>query len=456
MGLLRDIALVPIVKTSSQNVIKFEAFAYNFYKANSFYKAGSSNVSSYSNEIFSGGIFSITPGTSERYRDTSGSTSFSKHNILTPVLEVFEQSSISSVLYNLHSEYNRGKAIDQVIDAWDAKVRDSSAVTSMLQLVQDSNQRPASMLFYPIAPESDDDELVGFIRAVHDWDTVLRDAVPANAENMQIVISDGIQLATFLVATDSVTFIGWGDFHDRTYDRYRKTYTPNNSKTGYMRYSFSIYPTAEFFPQDVMAISIVSCIAVVAFVLLFTSAFLVHDIHLQGQLQQQLEMLTLKQKFVRFISHEIRTPMNAVCIGLKLLMDEVEHSLTYLQGEMALRGIGHNDDAGSVTQSEAELALAEADPPASVVGESKRDSDTMQLKGGIDLCTDMVSKLKSWSQLLKEVEESSNRSVSILNELLSYDEIQQKTMSIQREFLPVWDIISSAVSPFSIQARYAT
>eukprot|EP01035_Chromulina_nebulosa_P031276 gene31276-41674_t len=274
MGLLRDIALVPIVKTSSQNVIKFEAFAYNFYKANSFYKAGSSNVSSYSNEIFSGGIFSITPGTSERYRDTSGSTSFSKHNILTPVLEVFEQSSISSVLYNLHSEYNRGKAIDQVIDAWDAKVRDSSAVTSMLQLVQDSNQRPASMLFYPIAPESDDDELVGFIRAVHDWDTVLRDAVPANAENMQIVISDGIQLATFLVATDSVTFIGWGDFHDRTYDRYRKTYTPNNSKTGYMRYSFSIYPTAEFFPQDVMAISIVSCIAVVAFVLLFTSAFL--------------------------------------------------------------------------------------------------------------------------------------------------------------------------------------
>lgn len=122
---------------------------------------------------------------------------------------------------------------------------------------------------------------------------------------------------------------------------------------------------------------------------------------------------------------------------------------------MALRGIGHNDNADAVTQSGAELALTESDPPPSVVGESKRDSDTMQLKGGIDLCTDMVSKLKSWSQLLKEVEESSNTSVSILNELLSYDEIQQKTMSIQKEFLPVWDVISNAISPFSIQARYA-
>lgn len=329
MGYIRNSALVPMVKNPPTNVDSFESYAYDFYESNSFY---ASSISS--SAVFSGGIYSISPQTGEKYRNIDGSTTFSSYNILTPVMEVSDSASISAVLYNAHSEYNRAKAIDKIIDAWNNNKQTISAATSMIQLIQDVSPRPASIMFYPIAPALNASELVGFISAVQNWDTVLFQAVPTNSKSIQIVVSDGVRLATFVVSSDSAKFIGWGDMHDRTYDHYRRSYTPPEVSSGYSAFSFAIYPTAEFFSPNDMVASIVGCGVTVAFILIVAVALLVHLAHLQGKLWQQGLMLSLKQRFVRFISHEIRTPLNTVCIGLKLLLGEVDQSLKALQKEI--------------------------------------------------------------------------------------------------------------------------
>ena len=458
MGYLRDMSLVPIIKHPTKNLDGFESFAYNFFKSNPFYPL----VTDLSNNnaegiVYGGGVYAISPETNERYHDTHGTTSFSKHNILTPVLEIFERDSMSSVMFNLHSEYHRAKAIDEVIDAWDIGIRNKSAVTSMVQLVQDTRQRPASMLFYPISPASNNSELAGFVRSVHDWDTVLREAVPSDSASVQIVINDGIQQVTFTVSSDSVHFVGWGDRHDRAYDQFSKSYRHRDLSVGYHRFTFNIYPSAEYFPSSVTVISSLTCGAVVLFVLLLTGAFLVHDAHLQGQLWEKQEALSLKQSFVRFISHEIRTPMNTVCIGLKLLLDEVNIVLTDLQRELERRRVEPEQQLEMVTIEELPpMPEVSINDNASSAGESKADSDeNPMVPSSAKIVTDLAAKIDFWYQLIREVEESSVNAVSILNELLSYDKIEQKTMTIEKELLPVWEVIDNAIKPLSIQARYS-
>lgn len=457
MGYLRDMSLVPIIKHPPTNLDGFESFAYNFFKSNPFYPLVNEDPSNSNNAegvVYSGGVYAISPETGEKYHDLHGTTIFSKHNILTPVLEIFERSSMSSVMFNLHSEYNRGKAIDEVIDAWDIGIRNRSAITSMVQLVQDTRLRPASMLFYPISPASNNSELVGFVRAVHDWDTVLYEAVPSDSASIQIVIDDGVRQATFVVSRGSARFVGWGDVHDRTYDQYRKSYKTKDSSIGYHRFTFNMYPTDEFFPPGATVISSLTCSAIVLFVLLLTVAFLVHDINLQGQLWEKQEALNLKQSFVRFISHEIRTPMNTVCIGLKLLLDEVNNALGDLQREIGRHRVEPEQEEIRTAEESPLLPEGSVHEDISLVGESKVDAEAVAMNSNSNkIVTDLAAKVDFWFQLLREVEESSSNAVSILNELLSYDKIEQKTMTIEKELLPVWELIATAIKPFNIQAR---
>jgi len=154
MGNLRDMGPVPIIANPPKNVDSFEKFAYDFYKSNNeFYKISTEDSdNAENNAVFTGGIYSYSPQTGEKYRDIDGFTTFSKYKILTPLLEVYDRNSIGAVMYNLHSEYHRGKAIDQVIEAWSANILNNFAVTSMIQLVEGKKQRPGAILFFPIAP----------------------------------------------------------------------------------------------------------------------------------------------------------------------------------------------------------------------------------------------------------------------------------------------------------------
>ena len=112
IGLLRDMALNILLKNPPQNVASFEAFAYNLFTTDKGYNPTSGIWQS--GTTTNKGIYSRYPdGT--KYHDTTGVTSFSPHNVLVPVLEFDDNfSNKNALMFNLHSEINRGEALDKV------------------------------------------------------------------------------------------------------------------------------------------------------------------------------------------------------------------------------------------------------------------------------------------------------------------------------------------------------
>eukprot|EP00597_Dinobryon_sp_UTEXLB2267_P013059 CAMPEP_0170121920 /NCGR_PEP_ID=MMETSP0020_2-20130122/16266_1 /TAXON_ID=98059 /ORGANISM="Dinobryon sp., Strain UTEXLB2267" /LENGTH=807 /DNA_ID=CAMNT_0010352549 /DNA_START=341 /DNA_END=2764 /DNA_ORIENTATION=- len=422
IGLLRDMGTVPLLYPP-HNVQGFEAYAYKFIADTKYYppKTGVSK--------FGKGIFAKYPnGTS--YHDKTGKTKFSPFQILTPVFEIIDIGSLSAVMYNLHSEINRAKTIDIVINAWLRGEYNRSAVTPLIQLVQDPTNRPASLMVYPVAPPTNLTALVGFIRIVQNWDTVLSQAIPSKAKGIDFVISDSVKQYTFTINGErTVALKGAGDVHDKSYDNYRRTYSAFQNM-GYSSYSVVYYPNSDYFPAILVIGPIVGCAVIMVLILLV--AFLVGAYYfiVNRQLQQKQEALDSKRSFVRFISHEIRTPLKTVCMGLKVLQDEANATV-----------------AESVL--EAEPAAVTARLELEVAHEvNAEDSDWI-----VSADSMLLEEVVNWIGFMKDIEESANNAVEVLNELMSYDKIEMKTMQIEKEPVAIWDLLASSIKPFYIQAK---
>ncbi len=111
----------------------------------------------------------------QRYHDTTGVTTYGSPNaILTPVFQIGDiVTNTKAVMFNLHSEKNRGIAIDNLISC----VRNPNipsrlcfSLTDFIQLVQFSDDpNPAAILFHPVFPLKRPTQLVGLIGVVFVW-----------------------------------------------------------------------------------------------------------------------------------------------------------------------------------------------------------------------------------------------------------------------------------------------
>lgn len=124
-----------------------------------------------------------------------------------------------AVVFNLHSERDRMRALDDVMQY---KV---PALTAMLQLVQDTDRRPSSILFYPVfdkfstVNDPDAHDVVGTISIVFSWDVVLASALPAYFKGMiGVIASSNGEVFTYSITGETVTLLGEGDLHDKKYD----------------------------------------------------------------------------------------------------------------------------------------------------------------------------------------------------------------------------------------------
>eukprot|EP01042_Synura_sphagnicola_P036670 gene36670-biopygen16917 len=95
--------------------------------------------------------------------------------------------------------------------------------------------------------------------------------------------------------------------------------------------------------------------------------------------------------FIRYISHEMRTPLNTAFLGLKLLSDDLRRD-----------------------------------------GSSADRLDTV-----------------------KDVKESCDIAINILNELLVFDKLQTGLLHLESEHVAPWSFIQDTVKTFYIQARAA-
>ena len=480
IGLLRDMSLVPLIPNPPKDVAAFEEFAYQVFATDNGYSP-KSGISQFGKGIYS----KYANGT--HYHDTTGKTSFSKNNILCPVL-AFGNNFINmgALMFNIHSEVKRGTALDQLIAEFNEGRRNASTVTKLLQLVQDTNGlRPASLMMYPITPALNSTTLVGFVSIIQNWDTVLTEAIPSNAQGIDFVLSDGSQTFTYTIPQGGgmVQLIGaGGDFHDPAYNSYRRTYS-SFSNSGYSAYTVTYYPNSSYFPYFLKVGPVLGCILTIVLILLMAGLFALYNYYKDGQLQHQRDALESKRVFVRFISHEIRTPMNTVCLGLRLLQNEAKKAVS--EAEIDLE-IGPFDTSSSETSpllaTEMEKSKHTNNPIGNEsLGANLIDTTSSQLiestrvkKTSIDFDNILVAngaseslvvnkpmrtavalakKICDWTELMRDVDESAHNAVEVLNELMSYDKIEMKTLKIEMELLPISHLVLSTVQPFFIQAK---
>mmetsp|Transcript_10355 Transcript_10355/g.14257 ORF Transcript_10355/g.14257 Transcript_10355/m.14257 type:complete len:826 (+) Transcript_10355:1774-4251(+) len=422
IGLLNDIAIAPIVYPNVTEA-SFEAYAYRLFKRDKGYPPG------YGNSSIGFGIYAQDPRTKKYYHDTTGKTNFSTYDILIPNFEC----STCLEMFNLHSDLSRAVALDYLIESFALGYRNYSAVTGFTTINTSPNETTASVMFFPIAPSQNLTLLVGFIKVSQSWREVLAKSMPVGVKGVDIVVSDSHSEISFTAHGDtSVLFTGIGNLHDSQYKSFARTF-PTFYNPGYGDYSISFYPNRSFFPANTNVLPIVACIGVIIFLLLIEILFGAYGHYLERQLQQKQEALDSKRSFVRFISHEIRTPLNTVCMGLKVLQEEAEKAL-----------------ADSISRPITPTAIQRLSEVAS--SSQKRRGQIIE-----NACDSYVKSLKDsvagWVALMRDIEESSNNAVNVLNELMSYDKIEMKTLQLEVALLPVWSLVANSIKPFYIQAR---
>eukprot|EP00602_Paraphysomonas_sp_CaronLab_P002944 CAMPEP_0185031032 /NCGR_PEP_ID=MMETSP1103-20130426/18263_1 /TAXON_ID=36769 /ORGANISM="Paraphysomonas bandaiensis, Strain Caron Lab Isolate" /LENGTH=768 /DNA_ID=CAMNT_0027566387 /DNA_START=468 /DNA_END=2774 /DNA_ORIENTATION=- len=393
MANMRSMAYTPIL--TPDQVESYETFAYNFYEEQGYGHLGINE--------FGKGIYSRNATTFEIYHDTEGSNE-GKYKILCPVVQIGNlATNHRAVMFNIYSQIYRINAVDFMIDCFHAGGRGETctSITDIIHLVQDPVFRPAVLIIHPVTPSNDKDNLVGFTYTVHNWDTILENAIPDYVSGMDAVLSTAIDDYTFRIDNGKVKFRGSRDLHDRKYTSQGREFHITYFG-GSVDYSISLYPTDEFVNQFRTQAPLYACIIAVSIILITSAIFFLYDCLMNRQALRKELVINTKRLFVRFISHEIRTPMNTVHLGLKLLHDEM---LDLVNSGVVPTGIGKH--------------------------------------------------LTEWADLIQEIEESSDTAIVVLNDLINYDKISIGALAVENEVVDFWDMVSKSVKPFVVQAKQA-
>ena len=238
----------------------------------------------------------------------------SNPSILVPVWQIAPiETNQKAVMFNLHSEKNRQRSLDHMVDM---KV---PCLTALLQLVQDSDLRPSSILFYPVfdafqkTGEKDGQSaalqdpggsnVVGSVSIVFSWDTLLQRILPDYIKGIYCILrcSTG-QAFTYKVSGDDVTLLGEGDQRSEGDFRFDKYQTVEKAELAvgydYVTYELHMYPSSEFEGQYVTKKAAVYASGVVLIFLFTASLFLLYDYLVENRQQRTEQEARLTSNIV--------------------------------------------------------------------------------------------------------------------------------------------------------------
>jgi len=135
------------------------------------------------------------------------------------------------------------------------------------------------------------------------------------------------------------------------------------------------------------------------------------------------EELQIRLNLIRYISHEMRSPLNTAFMGLQLL-----HNDTMLVLESVRRAVS---------------TLTSEDEPS-----EKSESLLQSLSEDLQ----RVQGLLETGELVKE---SSSLALETLNDMLTFDKMDEKKLVVEVEDVDVWAFVRDTVRPFSINALRA-
>lgn len=389
-------AFTPLVRR--EKLRGFEAYAKNFYTNDpslppNFGQTPLGTVVWYYNSTFT--------------RQIDGSTSWGGLHYAAPL---FEMSDINTyrilMLIDLHYYYFYGIPMDSILACHEANNSASCppeiaglSLTSINNGAEELD--PQSAITQPIYA-SNPPVLVGFIIVLHRWINIFDASNIPDFVSMDIILSDGNIDVSFSLKGSTLKVNGKGDMHDSKYNSYAKTFDVTGNIGFSAHYYVTFYPTDDFYQSYHSNIPLIVCIGALGIIMLTSAIFFFYDWFVKREALEKQMILDSKRIFVRFISHEIRTPMNTVCLGLQLMKDEL---------------------------------------------------DVITALPELEQSPKCATMLRDYSSLIQEVRESSDTAVLVLNDLINYDKIEMRTLTIERKPLPVWLMINKTVKPLMVQAK---
>mmetsp|Transcript_22587 Transcript_22587/g.45482 ORF Transcript_22587/g.45482 Transcript_22587/m.45482 type:complete len:866 (+) Transcript_22587:145-2742(+) len=229
------------------------------------------------------------------------------HTVLVPVWQIHPiKTNEKAVMFNLHSEKNRQRALDDMLEY------EVPTLTAILQLVQDSETRPSSILFFPVFDNFETPEdfpvfdnvgmpivngtnVVGSISIVFSWDTLLQRILPNYIKGMICVLQSSTgQVYSYSVSGNDVTFLGEGDKHDPKYDKYKEVVQATLGNTAeqigqvdyLITYTLVMYPSQTFENEYVTNRAGIYTAGVVLIFLCTSALFLLYDYLVEDRQQK--------------------------------------------------------------------------------------------------------------------------------------------------------------------------
>jgi hypothetical protein len=415
---------VPLLLPSQ--VADFEAFAYNFFE-NDPERFDGQGVSSIGQ-----GIFAINSSTGEKFHDTTGETSFSEYDIITPIFQVGNAIKNNAVvMLNTHYERVRGTGIDRVLDCMNNGTAPESctAITDFIYLVQDSQPSPAAIMYYPETPATNRSRVVGFVGVVFTWKQLLEETMPPAkfAEHISLVLTsfDNINedhiVHTYEVDHD-LKYRGGGDHSEPNLQKYRKTADVNTNRgmapTSTM-YRLSVVPKWRLYNQYVNSEPLLTSVFCSTVVLVLVGVLVFYDTFINTKAHNDSVAQEMRKVYVRWVSHEMRSPLNGAYLAIADLEVELKASL-----DNTLPFVQHS----TPTQHSADTI---DEFPA--VTRERSNSDTV-------------------ANLLSEVKLGVENSVAVLEDLLEYSCLDKPNAAEYSE-MDVWGVVQMAVNTHRQSAK---
>jgi signal transduction histidine kinase len=457
------VTMLPIVWP--EGVLEFEAYAKKAFAADPDIPEETAGY----NDDFGFGVFAFDD-TGTRYHDTTGTTTFSEHNFLTPIFMSALPATSKAFLFNAHSEIIRGTAIDAVYDcAMELNDRDCFAMTDVVQVISYDDFKPTTLLFSPVF-SFNDHVLVGFTTTMFQWDKILGGLLSPAVDSVECVISTDTVAFTIEVTHGVAQLKGGGDLHNTRFSdiREQRFISLDTLVNSSAVYSVEVYSTLALYNAFHSNIPLVATASSLAFILLTMVVVVLYDHLISDERCTKDSVLKHKRDFVRFVSHEVRTPLNSVCLGLRFLEEELQDQLLFFSRSSS--SLSTTDLMAPTESGEAAATATAAGAAAGTNTVQQHTSRTEERRGsGSDRPSvssnivplhdtaktpgrKVVDDIKNYLVLVREIQSSSGVAVSVFNDFLHYDKIEAGTMTLDIKPVPILNVVLDNVKLFLIQA----
>eukprot|EP00980_Cylindrotheca_fusiformis_P030584 scaffold25074_cov157-Cylindrotheca_fusiformis.AAC.2 len=473
-----------VVFVDPANMTQFDTFAKSFYQ-----KFGLPNTTAI--QAFDFGVWARDPtsGSAHRYHDAAADTPHgSPYAVLAPIVPVTEDYR-PIFLLNDRSRTLTGKAIESILTC--SQRRKEKYQDQMMAEKETLDGRYPTMppnqcgaftdiistnklgggwvvgTFNPIYPRNDPLDVVGYIPALTPLDNLLENMFPPGVTGIHAVFETGERAITFKIVDGNAVLVGEGRIIDPQYEDQQRHvelaepaewFSTDDGSNVTATLVFSLVPNHDFYKNYNCTGPTIAAAVVVCSILVTMLVFCLYDYFVRREFNAKQELLEARRQFMRFVSHEVRTPLNAVSMGLDLMQAEVAQALGF-DSPTTIRSSYVMIDDGAFESSE-RTSWSDADNAAVGKHAGNSSSETLSTKKNDSSSTmDSIGDIrispilaKSWFQLIQEIQANAQGAVDILNDLLNYDKIEQGTLNLRLELLPIWELVEKAVMEFKVAA----